>query len=415
MDETAELRRRLQRLGRRRPASGVIDRPRRAESFSGDEITTARGIAFRKQSVYPIHHTHGRGPLASLLGFDPRLAAEVARQPGLAGTPLEHLVFLDTETTGLAGGAGTLVFLVGIGRFTQDGFRLRQYFLRDPAEEPSMLLAMQEDLEAASGFVTFNGRVFDLPLLEMRYGIGLRRRWSLSSLPHLDLLFPSRRLWRRSLPDCSLSTLEAQLLGVRRTEADVPGALIPGMYLDYLRSGDLTSMARVVYHNAVDVLTLVGLASTVLDRFQGAGDSLTGMETLAVARWHTALGRLDQAEALLRRAIENGDEGVRAEALRAFTGLLRSQRRRGQALEALTSLSQLAPWDPQPSLEVAKYYEWEARDSGEALRWADRARQSVEGWPEGWRRQDALADIDHRIARLLKKQARDNLLPALPR
>ena len=411
MDETAELRRRLQRLGRRRTAARSLDAPRRVEPLAGDEISTPLGTTFRTESFYPLDHAHGPRPLASMLSFDPLLAAEVARQPGLADAPLNRLAFLDTETTGLAGGAGTLVFLVGIGRFTEAGFRVRQYFLRDPAEEPSMLTALQEDLEDAAGFVTFNGRIFDLPLLEMRYGIGLRKRWSLSAWPHLDLLFPARRLWRRTMPDCSLGTLEAQLLGVHRSEADVPGALIPSLYLEYLRSGDMTSMARVVYHNAVDILTLVGLASTVLDRFQRGGDTLTGVEALAVARWHAAWGRAERAEAIFREAIEGGDGAVRAETLRAFTGLLRSQRRRGQALEALTTLSQLAPWDPEPCLEVAKHYEWEARDPAEAMRWADRARQAVEGWPEGWRRQEALAAIDHRMTRLLTKQARQAAAP----
>jgi uncharacterized protein YprB with RNaseH-like and TPR domain len=413
MSDTAELRRRLQRLGRRRAPAEAQAVGRAAQTFAGEEVTTPRGVAFRRVSTYPLEHAHGRKTLASLLAFDPRLAADVARQPGLASTPIERLAFLDTETTGLTGGAGTLVFLVGIGRFLPEGFRLRQYFLRDPAEEPGMLTALEEDLEDALGFVTFNGRVFDVPLLEMRYGLGLRKRWSLSARPHLDLLFPSRRLWRRALPDCSLTTLEAQLLGVRRTEADVPGALIPGLYLDYLRSGNTAPMARVIYHNEIDILTLVGLATTVLDRFQGSDDSLTASEALAVARWHTLLGRPERAEVVLRKAIENGDDGVRAEALRSFTALLRSQRRRAQSLDALETLSQLAPLDPTPRLEAAKYYEWEARDPHAAMHWADRARQAVEAWPDGWRKREALASIDHRIARLMLKEAREATIPSV--
>lgn len=371
--------------------------------LTGEEVATPLGAAFRRQSTYPLEHEHGRRPLASLLTFDSRLAADVARQPGLGDIGLDRLTFLDTETTGLAGGAGTLVFLVGVGRFTTSGFRLRQYFLRDPAEEPGMLHALQEDLEEASGFVTFNGRGFDLPLLEMRYGIGLRRRWRLSGLPHFDLLFPARRLWRRALPDCTLGTLEAHLLGVERTEQDVPGAMIPALYLDYLRSGDTTSMARVLYHNAVDILTLVGLASIVLERYKGPGVALSGSEALAIARWHAERGRLESAETTLRHAIEASQGELQQEALRTFTTLLRSQHRRGQALEALAAWSELSPADPEPRLEAAKYFEWEARDPSQALRWADQARQAVESWSDGWRRNEALAAIDHRIRRLLGK------------
>jgi len=410
MTQSAELRRRLQRLGRRRPGEALVP-PRleaevsAGEMLAGEEVPTPSGSAFRRQATYPADYLHGRRPLGRLFDFDSRLAADLARQPGLGEIAYDRLLFLDTETTGLAGGAGTLVFLVGLGRFTPEGFRLRQYFLRDPAEEAGMLRALVEDLEETSGFVTFNGRAFDLPLLEMRYGIGLRRRWPLSARPHFDLLFPSRRLWRRALPDCTLGTLEAELLGVERTEQDVPGALIPGLYLEYLRSGDTTAMARVLYHNAVDVLTLVGLASTVLERHQMPGEALTSSEALAVARWHAEQGRLQAAESALRHAMDEGRGLERQEALRAFTSLLRSQRRRGHALEALAAWSELSPDNPEPCLEAAKYYEWEARDLDQALQWADRARQAVERWPDGWRRREALAAIDHRISRLLVKQA----------
>lgn len=402
-NSSSDLRRRLQRLGRRRPVEAAAPRPGPRGVLTGEVIDTPMGSAFRRQSLYPLAYLHGQGRLDHWLEFDPHLAADLARQPELGELTLDRLAFLDTETTGLAGGAGTLVFLVGLGRFTADGFRLRQYFLRDPAEEAGMLHALQEDLEDAAGFVSFNGRVFDVPLLEMRYGIGLRRRWSLSARPHLDLLFPARRLWRRALPDCSLGTLEAHLLGVERSDDDIPGALIPGLYLDYLRSGDTGSMSRVLYHNTMDILSLVGLASTVLERHLGPHEALNGSEALAVARWHADHGRTEAAEAALRHAMVGSQGAVQQEALRSFTSLLRSQRRRGQALDALASWSSLAPADPEPCLEAAKYYEWEAHDPASALTWADQARQAAESWPEGWRRRQALDAIDHRIQRLLAK------------
>ncbi len=135
------------------------------------------------QHSYPSDHQHGPGRLSDLLVYDALLASDVARQPALAQARMDGLLFLDTETTGLAGGAGTLAFLVGVGTFTAEGFRLRQYFLRDPAEEAAMLHALLEDLEAATGLVTFNGQAFDLPLLESRYIVGLRQRRNLMAAP----------------------------------------------------------------------------------------------------------------------------------------------------------------------------------------------------------------------------------------
>lgn len=297
MSDSRELRRRLERLRRRRPKEAQPGaRAQAADLPPGVEIKTGRGIAFRMDQAYPLTQRHGGAALADLLGQQPDLAAQVAGRPALAQVPTHEWVFLDTETTGLAGGAGTLVFLVGLGQFTEQAFLVRQYFLRDPGEEPAMLEALRQDLEAAGGFVTFNGQAFDLPLLDMRYAVSLRQAPSLSTRPHLDLLFPSRRLWQSTLPDCSLATIEHAILGVEREQADVPGALIPALYLDYLRSGNAGEISRVVYHNAMDILSLVSLAVGVLGRHRREVlAELDGGEALAVARWHHTAGRTDSA------------------------------------------------------------------------------------------------------------------------
>ena len=407
MSDSTELRRRLSRLGRGRAAvkaaAGTV--PRNEGLPPGSEVATPAGIAYRIDSRYPYDHPHGPGRLADLLAFEAGLAADVARQPHLADVPIERLAFLDTETTGLAGGAGTLVFLVGIGTFQAGEFYLRQYFLRTPAEEAGMLQALQEDLETTAGFVTFNGQAFDLPLLEMRYLIGLRRHWALTRWPHLDLLHPSRRLWRHVLPDCSLSTLETHMLGVQRTEADVPGALIPAMYLNYLRTGETGEMARVVYHNALDVLSLVGLAAKVLERHrQERLGQLSGPEALAVARWHQTAGRNEPAEEAYRAALAAGDDSVvRLETLRRYAQHLKRLGRSEEAVEGWAAWHALEPGDPEPCLELAKYYEWQQRDLPEARRWAEAALVCLTHWNPDWRRAEAWEAVEHRLKRLARK------------
>lgn len=409
MEDRRELRRRLSRLGRphRRDGPGEDEGPRTLQEELGMEVATASGPAYRLENRFPAEHPHGSGRLADLLDFDAGLVAEVARQPALGEVPLERLAFLDTETTGLAGGAGTLVFLVGIGTFSEGGFRLHQYFLRNPAQEAGMLEALQEDLEAISGFVSFNGQAFDVPLLEMRYQIGLRRRWSLGALPHLDLLHPSRRLWRRALPDCSLGTLERQMLGVKRTGEDIPSALIPALYLDYLRSGDTRGMSRVIYHNSVDILSLVGLAAQVLQRHrQTELARLSGSEALAVARWHESAGRWQPADEAFRVALEAiADPVARVEALRRYTSHLKRQERWGEAIPGWQAWHGLEATDPEPCLELAKYYEWQRKDLAEAWHWAEAALVCLSHWPPGWRRDEAWASIQHRLERLARKRA----------
>jgi hypothetical protein len=407
VSDPAELRRRLARLRARRRETppGVPAEIRGPSAPLGDEVAAPSGPAYRFESLYPLDHAHGPVRLADLLAFDVGLAAEVAGRADLAAVPLRELTFLDTETTGLAGGAGTLIFLVGVGRFEGEGFRLRQYFLRNPADEAAMLEALEDDLRPSAGFVTFNGQAFDLPLLEMRYMLGLRQRRGLTLMPHLDLLHPARRLWKRLLPDCSLLTLEQRMLGITRAETDVPGELIPGIYLDYLRTGETRGISRVVYHNAVDVLTMVGLTAQVLRRHQEKDlTELTGPEALAVGRWHQRAGRLDPAESAFQTALTStGEDSLQAETLRRYTAQLRRQGRWPEAVNGWEAWHTLEPGNPEPCLELAKYFEWRAHDPHEARRWAEAALVCLTHWQPGWRRDEAWAAVENRLRRLSSK------------
>ncbi len=400
------LRRRLKRLGRksRKRQEPQITPKQRVGLPSGDEMETPHGKAFRIEELYPRSHQHAGYALCRILEFESELAARVVRQPELEDVSFEDMLFLDTETTGLAGGAGTIAFLVGIGRFSGDHFRLRQYFLREPGEEAGMLHALQEELENAGAIVSFNGRVFDVPLLEMRYMLGLRKYWSLSSLPQIDLLYPSRRLWRRSLPDCSLGTIERNLLDVQRSDEDVPGALIPGMYLDYLRTGDARDMTRVLYHNAIDILSLVGLAVHVFERHNSQDPgALLGAEALGLARWHQDAGRKTQATESFLAALESKKVDIRVEALRHYSDLLKRAGKRMEAIEYWEAWRSLAADDPRPCIELAKYHEWYAKDFTAAQHWAQEALQCLTHWPDDWRRDQKWSEIEHRLKRLASK------------
>jgi uncharacterized protein YprB with RNaseH-like and TPR domain len=406
-----DLRRRLSHLGRRtadsrRQADHPVRRQPSIDELAGEVLRTPAGEAYRIERRYPLDYEHGHGTLLDLLRYDGReLTAQVAQNDGLLRTSLADLAYVDTETTGLAGGAGTLVFLVGIGRFVGDAFVLHQYFMRDPAEEAGMLKALRGDLEESAGFVTFNGRAFDVPLLEMRYVMGARESWPLTSWPHLDLLHPARRLWRRQLPDCRLSTLEARVLGIERTEADVPGAEIPGMYLDYLQTGDVSQISRVVYHNEIDILSLVGLATEILSRHGEKNPaSLSSPEALAIARWHERAGRVEPAEVAYQVAAEAAQrDSVRLEALRRLSTQLKRQGRYAEAVEAWQNWHAGAPQDIRPCVELAKHYEWNVKDLRAACEWAQAGLLCLSHWPDDWRRQARWQELEHRLRRLKRK------------
>ncbi len=406
-DRTKRLHQRLRRLGGRRQAA-PNEAPLLPISSEGRQlgkpVQTSSGPAYLIEEIYTANHKHGKVSLVDTFEFEAELAADVARDASLNTVDRSELLFVDTETTGLAGGAGTVVFLVGIGQFKQDGFLLHQFFLRDPAQEQAMLEALQAKLDEGRAFVTFNGRNFDIPLLDMRFQLGMRASSGLNSWPHLDLLYPARRLWRSALSDCRLGTLEREVLGVQRSEQDVPGALIPGMYVDYLRTGDAAEMQRVVYHNALDILSLVSLTGEILKRHRPDGISdLSGSEALGVARWQQERGRSNSAEAAFRAALGAKKTEFRIDALRHFSAYLKRKDRREEAVTHWMLWNELAPDDPSPCIELAKYFEWHNTDLGRAREWADSALLCLSHWPATWRRDQMWEAIEHRLRRLNRK------------
>jgi len=372
-------------------------------ALPGGEVITPLGAFQLIENRYPLDFVHGPLPLAALLERDPATAARLARNDALAGAGLRSLAFLDTETTGLAGGAGTLVFLVGIGAVEDDEFILRQYFLRDPGEEEAMLTALVQDLAPRTGWVTFNGRAFDLPLLETRLTL-IRQRGALGQRPHLDLLMPARKLYQGRLASCSLGHIEQHVLSILRDQEDVPGALIPQMYQDYLRTHDASEMHRVIYHNAIDILSMVTLAAHLLEVFATPASDLQSPDLLRLARWHDQEGRLAEAESAYRLALKDKlDLDARREGLMRFAGLLKRQERRADAVPLWEQWASFSLNDPQPCVELAKYYEWHAVDLPKAIEWTERALKLVSGWPKGWQRDEALSAIRHRLERLKGK------------
>jgi hypothetical protein len=264
---------------------------------SGDIRQTARGEAFVSEQTFSVDYRHGSQPLTINHPLD--TIAAWARDPLLSSFPLSSFAFLDTETSGLSGGTGTYAFMVGVGRFEGETFRLAQFFLRDPAEEPAMLEAMIEFLAPCRALVTFNGKAFDAPLLNTRY--------SLHSIPspikefaHLDLLPLSRRLWRDRLTSRTLKNLEVEILDAPRSSEEVPGYEVPWLYFDYLRTGDATPLKGVFYHNAMDVAAMAALLSRVAsilhDPFNG--NVHHGLDFIALGKLYEDLRQWDLAARL---------------------------------------------------------------------------------------------------------------------
>ncbi len=379
----------------------------------GRLVQAAGGACFVVERVYPAHYRHGQDSLADLLALAPDEGARYAIDPRLAGVSFRDFLFLDTETTGLAG-AGALAFMVGVAFFepqpvvadgqieVRDVLVVRQLFLRDPGDEPVMLAYLDELLDGKAGLITFNGRSFDVPLLDNRYLMN-RRLGRLPAMPHIDLLPPARRLYRSRLGSCALGALEQNLLGLRRTQDDVPGWLIPSLYLNYLRSGDATELARVFYHNEMDMLSMVTLAGRIF-RQLSASRCDDALDQVSLGRWQADLGLHELAEATLREALD-GDLPLEIyhQALYRLAALYRANGRRDDAVVAWQQIAYTSAGDVTAHVELAKHYEWHARDVVAAREWTQRALALLERLPLTPNTRLARAELVHRLQRLDRK------------
>jgi len=349
------------------------------EWLPGEDVETSFGKHYETETLYARHRRHGSADIGSLAELPSGLLNTLSNG-AIADVPPAEWAFLDTETTGLSGGTGTCAFLIGVGRITPEGFRVRQFFMRDYGEEASLLDALTRHLEPFRVLITYNGRTFDQPLLETRYRMN-RARSPFSRFEHLDLLHGSRRLWKLRFDSCRLVDLENQILGFER-QGDVPGALIPYIYFEYVRTGEMARLLPVFHHNAIDIVTLACLTGIVPYAFNDPVNAPLrhGAELAALGRWLREAGELDQARTLFRRAIDasHPSANLRDDILfRTLWDLAALERKLESDAAALAVWNDLAgsrnPYQARACEELAKHYEHREKDYARALEFTYRA------------------------------------------
>ena len=358
----SSLRDRLTRLGtapRPRPQPPVRVLPRGFQ-----EITTRFGPAVLREDVIP------------LPSLDPH--------PG-------NVAYIDTETTGLAGGSGTLAFVAAVARPIDCGLRVAQIFLPQPGMEAAFLHALRDEIAAADMVATFNGGSFDLPLLRTRW-VMARMPGELTDLPHVDLLTLVRSLYRHRLESCTLRMVEERVLGYERDDP-IPSSLVPDAYFDYLRAGSMELLEPALEHNRLDVISLVHLHSRLLLRLQGEAD-MDAADWLALGRHRFRRG----ARADGWRALRNATSFASGEAS-ATAALLISRRLLRHGL--ITTAESLLGWmessvteDVRVSVARARLLEWRRRQPQLALAVVEAAQSRMPHEAEG---------LEPRRARLRRK------------
>ena len=304
----------------------------------------------------------------------------VSRKTRAALEDPEKWLFLDTETTGLAGGTGTYAFLIGLASWDAGGLQVEQFFMRDFAEEHSLLQELTQRIAERPVLVTFNGKSFDWPLLESRFT--MTRSIAVPKLAaHLDLLHPARALWKLRLGSVRLVELERHILDAPRLgwhrENDVSSALIPQFYFDYLRGGPAEPLAGVVRHNQMDLRGLAALFGKINEMLSESSGAVNGVESLdlfGLSRFLQRRGEDDRAHSACSQALAIG---LPAEFRpKAHRELAQMARRRGEHAQAAEILLEIIA-DPHDGLhaceQLAIYYERHAKDLVKAVQFSELA------------------------------------------
>jgi len=366
----------------------------------GDVISTPYGEAFRVKDYFPPDFRYGEMTLTEILNIPTYPAHLLTKDERLKELDFQKALFLDTETTGLSGGTGTFAFMVGLGFFQEDGFSILQFFMRDYSEEKASLSLINDLLEPFQFLVTFNGKQYDIPLLETRF-ILCRMKTKLREMPNFDLLYPSRKIWKGAYDNCRLVTLESQLLGMERGD-DVPSEWIPQLYFEYLQTGNAQKIHPVFYHNQMDILTMVALAGRIHLVYHDpqVARPRRGVEHLALGRLFWEHGCPEKAIHCLEIALKRCDEELTWSVMR---WLSMAFKKTGQAERALSLWEEMLTWpyqeDVTPYIELAKYHEHRRKDFETAMAYVD---QALEQTPSHQQREIEM--LRHRRQRLEQKR-----------
>ena len=335
-----------------------------AAEIGGEIISGELGRFLLLSTSYPPGFAHGTQSLCSVFEREYVDLSKFDHREPERRVSWSEIVFVDAETTGLSAATGTVAFLFGVG-VVQDGkFIVHQFFLPDYPDEPAMLDAISEVVEDRSVVVSFNGKCFDLPLLETRFTMH-RMKTPFQGMYHIDLLHCCRRFWKGRFEDSTLQTLERELLSVFRYN-DTPGYLIPQLYFDYLRHGRSDPMAGVLQHNRLDIVTLLFLADVVQKYLDHAEQSAfySPLDALRISRFYQRQGNTILACTAAARQLDSYDGSN--ECLELCIHSFRLQKQLGRHDDALSTLEMLLTAKGETRLlalsEAAKILEHKKRE-----------------------------------------------------
>ncbi|MFQ6109300.1 MAG: ribonuclease H-like domain-containing protein [Candidatus Aminicenantales bacterium] len=359
------------------------------------------------ENPFPLHTRYGKIVLSSGLEVKGEILSCLSRDEAFTSLDLSTALFIDLETTGLSGGTGVVPFLVGMGYYSDEKFWITQFFLGDLAEEERMIAELSQFFSQMNfqSLVTYNGKGFDLPLLETRF-ILHRQPFPLSSLPHLDFLYSARSLWRHKHLSCQLFHLSREVVEADRSE-DIPSAEIPWRYFQYLKTGNFDLMEPVLYHNQEDILSLLGVVviGSLIFSEERQEEWADAMDLYGAGRIMENIGKMEKSVRFYRRALEGKLEGeISLLAKRKISHYLKKKSRWEDAVSLwseIASSAEVSSAQLYSLRELAMHFEHRLKDYEEARRMAEEGLVLSQGFSSYYER-----DFAHRLERLKRKLRR---------
>ena len=343
------------------------------DAFQYDVIENEHGVYLKKTITYPPHYKHGIYKINKFFKqLDTNILATISNSNDfdLNQAIINNILFIDTETTGLMGGTGTVSFLIGIGYFNNEEFVVEQFLMRDYDEETPMLIDIRDKLKDHDIVVSFNGKSFDLPLIKTRLILNRLKRPDFNL--HVDLLHSARRLWS-FLDSCSLNSLEENIIDYQRVD-DIPGHLIPGLYFEFLENKDLKKLIPILEHNRYDILSLVTLFSHLKEIHLENIDNLSPHELYQMGRIKEKDKNYESCINYLEKSMKNSEQNyLEYKAMKKLSWQYKRVDRYEKAVEIWQVMIKKSTLDIFPYVEMAKFFEHREKDYKKALSYTNQA------------------------------------------
>lgn len=402
-----ELKDRLKKLGftpaRELPPPLKSSRVPLEELVDGKIISTNLGDVIIIERHYPYESSYGNITLRK-----PGIIQEVLKFSGnnIFDENTEKYAFIDTETTGLSGGTGTFPFLIGLGWFEKNGFKICQFLLENPISEPAQLVEFSKLVKGFCGTVTFNGKSFDLPLLRTRYLLN-RLKYPLETLAHIDLLHISRKLWKARLTERSLKELESNILSLKRNSDEVPGWMIPQIYFDFLHTGDGRLIKNVANHNEIDIVSMAALFIKVIDLLEEKQPDVKMdiLDVFSMAKMYAQIGEYQKASTYFEICIKSNKlpSQLIVESHRKIAEINKKDNMFNLAIDHWITASH--DGNIESCIELSKCFEHKLGRPVDALYWANKAKEYINHThlPK-YRKNSLLLEIEGRITRIMRSK-----------